>query len=115
MNLSPDWVAVLETAGFEAAHWSTTGRPQAADAEIMDWARARDWIVFTHDLDFGALLAHTQMAKPSVFQVRTQDVTPHALSSKVIMTLRQFEAALTEGAIIVLDEHRSRIRILPLN
>ncbi|WP_375480385.1 hypothetical protein [uncultured Nostoc sp.] len=25
MNLSPDWVLVLESAGFEAVHWSTIG------------------------------------------------------------------------------------------
>jgi len=25
MNLSPRWVAVLEGAGFVAAHWSTLG------------------------------------------------------------------------------------------
>ncbi|MEH2244110.1 DUF5615 family PIN-like protein [Nostoc sp.] len=25
INLSPEWVAVLENAGFEAVHWSTIG------------------------------------------------------------------------------------------
>ena len=30
-------------------------------------------IVFTHDLDFGALLALTQQAKPSVAEIRTKE------------------------------------------
>lgn len=29
MNLSPDWVPVLESAGFEAVHWSKIGNPSA--------------------------------------------------------------------------------------
>lgn len=31
MNLSPEWVSVLESAGYEAVHWSTVGQPQATD------------------------------------------------------------------------------------
>jgi predicted nuclease of predicted toxin-antitoxin system len=38
MNLSPDWVAVLEQAGWETVHWSNVGNPRAADSEIMAWA-----------------------------------------------------------------------------
>jgi len=114
MNLSPDWVPVLQSAGFEPIHWSSVGNPRAVDAVIMEWAREHDFVVFTHDLDFGALLAHSRAGKPSVLQVRTQDVTPPALSSKVVAALRQFAPVLVEGAIVVLDEHRSRVRILPL-
>jgi predicted nuclease of predicted toxin-antitoxin system len=32
MNLSPDWVAVLRAAGWEAAHWSQVGNPRATEA-----------------------------------------------------------------------------------
>ncbi|MGA2716797.1 MAG: DUF5615 family PIN-like protein [Bryobacteraceae bacterium] len=53
MNLSPLWVSFLAGHGFEAIHWSTVGRPGAADSEIVDFAAANGWIVFTHDLDFG--------------------------------------------------------------
>ena len=115
MNLSPDWIPVLTEAGFEAIHWSSVGEPRATDAAIMEWARTHHCVVFTHDLDFGTLLAHSHSAKPSVLQVRTQDVDPTGLSAKVIATLRQHHSVLMEGAIVVLDEHRSRVRILPLN
>lgn len=115
MNLSPDWLPVLKEACFEAIHWSSVGEPRAADAVIMDWARAHDYVVFTHDLDFGTLLVNSHSGKPSVLQVRTQDVTPAAIAAKAIATLRQHHSVLMEGAIVVLDEHRSRVRILPLN
>ena len=114
MNLSPDWVAVFNEAGWEAVHWSQVGNPRATDVEIMAWVKERQHIVFTHDLDFGTLLALTQAEGPSVIQVRTQDVTPTAIGRMVINVFRQFQPALESGALIILDESRSRVRILPL-
>lgn len=80
----------------------------------MAWAKEHGCAVFTHDLDFGSLLALTQAEGPSVIQVRTQDVTPAAIGKLVINALRQFQTELEQGALIVLDESRSRARILPL-
>ena len=74
MNLSPAWVAILQTAGHEAQHWSEIGDARASDPEIMNWARANHVSVLTHDLDFTTILALTRAAGPSVVQVRTQDV-----------------------------------------
>ena len=51
---------------------------------------------------------------PSVIQVRTQDVTPAHLEMAVIEVLQNNELLLETGALIVLDEGRSRVRILPL-
>ena len=114
MNLSPDWVAVLSRHGFAAIHWSTVGDPRAEDSVLIQWARANAHILFTHDLDFGAALALTQAESPSVIQVRAQDVTPGHLESAVIEVLKNNEPQLAAGALIVLDEGRSRVRILPL-
>lgn len=114
MNLPPDWVAVLKEAGWDAEHWSNIGNPRAADSEIMAWAKEHGQVVFTHDLDFGSLLALTQAEGPSVIQVRTQDVTPAAIGKLVISSLRQFQPELEKGALIILDEARTRARILPL-
>src|SRR5438045_7569793 len=113
MNLSPAWIPILKAAGFDAIHWSSVGNPKATDPVIMEWARLNDHVLFTHDLGFGALLANARTGKPSVFQVRTQDVTPGAIGPKVIAALRQFDSVLAEGALISLDEHGSRARILP--
>jgi predicted nuclease of predicted toxin-antitoxin system len=114
MNLSPDWVAVLAKENWETFHWSSVGNPRAADSEIMAWARQNGCVVFTHDLDFGTMLALTQADGPSVIQVRTQDVTPAAIEKLVVNALRQFQKELDRGALIVLDEATVRARILPL-
>ena len=45
----------------------------------MAYAMANDCIVLTHDLDFSAILAATQGEKPSVVQIRADDVSPSAI------------------------------------
>ena len=60
------------------------------------------------------MLALTQAESPSVIQVRTQDVTPAHLENAVVDLLRKNESILEAKALIVLDEGRSRVRILPL-
>jgi predicted nuclease of predicted toxin-antitoxin system len=114
MNISPDWVEVFACHGLHAVHLSTIGDPRAEDPILMQWARENEYIVFTHDLDFGTLLALTQAENPSVIQVRTQDVTPYHLEAMVIDAFTKYESLLELGALIVLDENKSRVRILPL-
>lgn len=95
-------------------HWSTVGDPHAPDTEIMAWARAHSFIVFTHDLDFGTTLALTHAAGPSVLQLRGQRVLPEDMSGHVVATLRRYQTELVEGALVVIEENRSRVRVLPL-
>ena len=114
MNLSPKWVSVLNEAGFEAAHWSSIGRPDAPDYEILAYAKSNRYVVFTHDLDFGTILAATKADYPSVIQIRTQDVTPEYLRPLVVSALHQFEKHLEDGAIVTIDQKKLRARILPL-
>jgi len=114
MNLSPRWTGTLADAGFEAAHWSTLGAYNAPDSKIMAYARANDYVVLTHDLDFSAILAATHGDKPSVVQIRAEDVSPDVIGKQVIAALKQMAAELEEGALLTVDSNRTRLRILPL-
>ncbi|HKX40391.1 MAG TPA: DUF5615 family PIN-like protein [Burkholderiaceae bacterium] len=114
MNLSPRWVGLLTAAGIEAVHWSAVGAKNAPDAAIMAYALAHDFVVLTHDLDFSAILAATQGEKPSVVQLRADDVSPDVIGRQVLIALRQTEVELREGAVITIDPNRTRLRVLPL-
>jgi predicted nuclease of predicted toxin-antitoxin system len=114
MNLSPSWVPVLERNGFPAVHWSAVGEGSAPDPVVLSWARDNGYILFTNDLDFGAILAFTRAVGPSVIQARTHDVTPDHLGEIVLATLRMHQDILSRGALITIDEVRLRVRILPL-
>lgn len=114
VNLSPTWVGFLAANSIEARHWCDVGPPGAEDHEVMQWALAGGWIVLTHDLDFGALLALAGERGPSVIQVRTQDVLPLSLGPRVIAVLREHEREIALGAIVVLDDAAARLRLLPI-
>lgn len=114
MNLPPSLVSILENEGWEVLHWSAIGDPGATDSEIMRYAMKGGYIVLTHDLDFGAILAATGWKTPSVIQIRTQDVFPEAIGKMVIATIHQFSDEIKKGALISVDESRSRARILPI-
>jgi predicted nuclease of predicted toxin-antitoxin system len=115
MNLSPQWVRALLDEGFGAVHWSRVGSPDGTDEEIMRYAARNGFVIFTHDLDFGSLLAWSQQSKPSVVQVRTNDVLPGAIGKVVVLSLRRFGTELENGAIVTVDPVKQRVRVLPLS
>lgn len=114
VSLSPDWVAVFTSMGRDSVHWSAVGDPRAPDTEIMAWARTNGFVVFTHDLDFGTLLALTRANGPSVIQIRRQDVLPDSMSGLIESLLMRYASELEAGALLVVDEARARVRLLPI-
>ena len=114
MNLSPDWVPIITRAGWGAVHWSVIGDPHAPDEKIFHWAQTNGYCVLTHDLDFARILALSHSTAPSVIQIRTDDALADELEHLVLVTLKEYEHELSTGAIIVVEEGRNRVRILPI-
>lgn len=114
MNLSPRWLDLLTGAGLEAVHWSVLGAGNAPDLEILGYAKTNDYVVLTHDLDFAAILAATQGEKPSVVQIRSEQLNPEVIGRQVVLALRQMAKELEEGAFVTVDPERTRVRVLPL-
>lgn len=114
MNLSPELVEVLAVEGIDTVHWSKIGPATAPDRELMTWAKNNGYIVLTHDLDFGAILAATSADAPSVVQLRFQDIAPQHAERLVRKVLHNFSRELEQGALISIDVDKARVRILPL-
>lgn len=114
MNLSPRWVDVLAISGISAVHWMNVGSPHAPDRQIMEYAATHDLIVLTHDLDFSAILAATKGTRPSVVQIRSDEITPEAMASILVKALLQVADDLAACALLTVDPKRSRLRLLPL-
>lgn len=113
MNLSPRWTILLRDAGWESEHWSKVGHASAPDKEIMAHAAANGFVVLTHDLDFSAILAVTHGKKPSVVQIRAEDVSVEGIGNWTVMALRSMAAELEAGALITIEPDRTRLRLLP--
>jgi predicted nuclease of predicted toxin-antitoxin system len=113
MNLSPAWAAFLGEKGFEAVHWTSVGKMDAADREIMDVAVAEGFVILTHDLDFAAILAASAKEKPSVVQIRAEDTRPATIGARVVQALRLTAQDMAAGALLTIDPGKTRVRILP--
>jgi predicted nuclease of predicted toxin-antitoxin system len=77
-------------------------------------SHSREHVVLTHDLDFSAILSATHGEKPSVVQIRSDDVNPSNIEMKVIGALRQMESELNACALVPVDPNRTQLRLLPL-
>lgn len=98
----------------DATHWSAVGALDTPDPEIVRYATTNGFVVLTHDLDFGAILAATGERGPSVVQIRADDVSPFAIGSSVVGALRQMSTEIAEGALVTIEPGRTRLTILPL-
>lgn len=114
MNLSPDWIPVLHAGGHEAIHWQEIGKANAKDREILSWAKEKGFVVFTHDLDFSALLAASKAQFPSVIQLRGEDILPTTDEKEMLLALQCYREELNSGALMTIDKKRKRIRLLPI-
>ncbi len=103
MNLSPDWCSLLGDHGMEAMHWSRVGDPQAPDTDILWWAENRGYIILTHDLDFGAILAASSGTAPSVVLLRMDDVIPATAGALVASILVEHKQLLINGALLCIE------------
>jgi len=114
MNLSPRFANLLAEAGHRAVYWGTIGKPNAEDSEILAWAKQNDFVIVTNDLDFGAILAATGFVSPSVIQIRRRDLIPEAILPFILRAVEKLAIELQTGSLLVIDERRYRVRLLPL-
>ena len=104
----------LAAAGHDVVHVRSLD-PRASDEWIVDEARTGGRIVVTMDLDFGDIMSHIQRASPSVVLMRLRNPTPANLLECLESALSDHESALGSGAIVIVEDRRSRVRRLPIN
>lgn len=104
----------MHDLGIDAVHWSTVGAGNAPDTELLQYAAENDQIIVTHDLDFGTMLAVSGLAKPSVIQLRDDDVSPEHVSPRLVGALNTLATELQTGALVTLDAQKLRSRLLPI-
>jgi predicted nuclease of predicted toxin-antitoxin system len=115
MNVSPRLTSLLVANGIDAVHWSELGPVAASDQSIADRAVSVRAIIVTHDLDFGALLSSSGDLRPSVIQIRGDDLSVERLLDRLLLVCTEFSDELTTGALITLDIDNTRVRLLPIH
>lgn len=105
----------LRELGHDVVDLREQGLSRMPDADIMKKAREEDRIILTFDLDFGELLAQAGTSGPSVVLFRLGPIQVSAILNRVVEVLQQEAQALQQGAIVVVEKFRLRVRKLPID
>jgi predicted nuclease of predicted toxin-antitoxin system len=104
----------LRQNGHDAKHLRDEGLHRIPNGEIFVKAISENRVIVTFDLDFGEIVALSQGGKASVILLRLHNTrTPH-LIQRLATVLADATEALEQGAVVVVEESRHRIRYLPL-
>jgi predicted nuclease of predicted toxin-antitoxin system len=77
---------------------------------VVDMNLSPRWVSVLVQAGF---LAATYGQKPSVVQIRAEDVSPDAIARQIVAALRQMATELEQGALLTVDANRTRLRLLP--
>jgi predicted nuclease of predicted toxin-antitoxin system len=115
MGISPKTVAFLRSLGHEALHLHEQGLDRLPDPAILEKARTERWILLTHDLDFGDLMAASGDKLPSIVVFRLRNMHPEHVSRHLKAIIAEYHNALDQGVAISVTEGQVRVRLLPLH
>jgi predicted nuclease of predicted toxin-antitoxin system len=113
--LSPEVARGLQGAGYDAVHVRELGAQEAADADLFELAASEGFVIVSTDTDFGTILALRHAASPSVVLLRHgAPRRPPAQVALLAQVLPRLAEELVRGCIVVIDERRIRVRLLPI-
>ncbi len=114
--LSSQVASLLVEAGHDAIHVRAYDMHMSPDSAIFERAAAEDRGIISADTDFGTLLALRDTSKPSVIILRYPLLrTPDKQAQVIVANLPAIDADLQNGAVVIIEPSRIRIRPLPIN
>jgi len=114
MNISPSTVSELKDKGWDISRVSDVLSGSAKDQDILSFARDRNLILITQDLDFSAHLAVSGHTRPSVITLRLEAPHPHLVTLRLLEVVAALGSELEEGVVASVDESSVRYRTLPI-
>ncbi|BCB95884.1 hypothetical protein JZK55_08060 [Dissulfurispira thermophila] len=114
MPISPKTVMHLRSLGHDVYRISEKGLYRAKDHDIVEIAVIENRVILTMDLDFAAIIAISHMAIPSTVIFRVMDESYENINALLENILPRVGNDLLNGAIVIIEDDRFRIRKLPI-
>lgn len=112
--MPPRLAVALRGEGHDAVHVVELGMGSLRDSDVFARSAAESRILITFDLDFGDILAASQSRQVSVVLFRLRAMVFGSVRRRLAATLAAASPALEEGAIVIVEDARIRIRRLPI-
>lgn len=113
-SLSARIAVHLAAADHDVIHVGDLGLLGATDDVVLQAAHQQGRVLVTADTDFGALLALAQSDSPSVLLLRRGGRLASQRAETILAAIQGAEDALDDGALVVAEHTRLRIRELPI-
>jgi predicted nuclease of predicted toxin-antitoxin system len=114
MGVSQRVVEWLRGGGHDAVHLRDEGLQTLPNGEIFQKAAREQRVVLTFDLAFGEILAGCGGQVVSVVLFRLRNTRAAFVIQRLQDALLQSNADLSQGAIVVVEDGRHRVRKLPI-
>lgn len=114
LHIAPRTVQFLRTLGHDVLRVTDLLPATADDETIVERAAQDQRIILTQDLDLTAIIALSRRQYPSLVTLRLVSVRIEFVNTVLQRTLPALEHDLQQGALVTIEDHRSRVRRLPL-
>ena len=114
VHISPRTVRFLNELGHDAIRSDSILPAAAPDEEIVDKASELGRAILTQDLDFSNIIALSARSGPSVVSLRLSDSRVENVNRALLFRLPSLEDEIESGVIATIEDHRVRIRKLPV-
>jgi predicted nuclease of predicted toxin-antitoxin system len=114
MGVSMRVVEWLRSSGHDAIHLRDEGLQRLPNGEIFRKAIREQRIVLTFDLDFGEIVAGSGGGSVSVILFRLRNTRADFVVQRLKSVLEQSKEELVEGAVVLVEDGRHRVRRMPI-
>lgn len=114
MGVSRRVASWLREGGHNVVHLTDERLHRLPDVEIFAKAVAEGRIVLTFDLDFGEIVSQSKGQSVGVVLFRLNNATSSNVIRRLHRVLNDADEALGNGAIVVVEDSRHRVRRTPI-
>ncbi len=114
MGVSLRVVEWLRGRRDDVVHLREQGLQRLPNGGIFDKATAEGRVILTFDLDFGEILALSRGSRTSVVVFRLRNTRTENVIARLESVLAESSDALGQGAVVLVEDGRHRVRLLPI-